>query len=1215
MKKLKILIVMMLATSIFCSAQTYNYGTNLFTNGDLESWTTSGTFPDGWGLSTSTTPPTIATGSASQFVKETAAGVKISGNTTLRLSNNKQYFYRDITVVSGATYRFGLTARLLDAPGASGGTLTTGTMNVYAYPVTSGTQGAEYNHLLFNSGTNASKTFEFTATSTTVRIAFNKNYTITTQAYAYIDDIALQKKSQVTALTITPPTIASKVYDGNNTSGTITSGTLSGFNGSETVTVSAAVGTYADANVGTGKTATIVYTLADGTNGGLAANYTLANGTATGDITPATPTVSIYGSNLVNNGDFETSGWADGIAAIPPSWSAASSANIYKEPVSGYYGISGTQSVRLGSAGSYVAIYQDVVLEAGQTYRYGCTGRLLDAAGASGGTLTGTPTLTMEVREVIGGTPSASVLKFFSFSSNTNHTQTDEFTVGSNTTIRLTLYKSTKIVYIDDVFLLKKNGTGSFVYSGFPQSLQAFNTGTSTSYSFSYTGTNGTSYGPITTAPTNVGSYTTTATVLANGNYGSATSSSSAFSITKATPTLTVSNTPVTYDGTAHSATASASEGGVVTNISTGGAPNQTNAGIYSVTADIAASTNYNAATGVTATNSFVIDKASQTITFGALPTGKTIGESDFAPAATSATSGVNVISYSTSDATVASISGIGQIHIVGVGTCTIYADQASSTNYNAATQQSQSLTIAARPLIILGINATSADLTNPVADISVPANADLTIGADRTIHNISIERGGKVTLNDGYSLIVNDININSDANGTGTFVDKNATNAHGLTVNGTSTVQQYVTSTAKGVTGRNWYVSSPVSAAVSSTITTATTNDLVSYNETTGGWDNAGSTMGIMKGYIAISPAQNTTLVFSGGSLNTGSQSVSNLSYAGATKKGFNLIGNPYPSYLDWDLGTVSNVLTSVWYRSKSTGAYLFQTYNTLGGLPTATNGGTNLIPPMQAFWVRATSATNSVSFDNTMRSHQDQTVATNRLKSPSKANALQQVLRLAVSNGVNTDETVLYSNPNALNGADNYDSPKMTNANIAIPELYTLVEGEQMVINGLNTIPYDTEIPLGFTTGQTNSFTIKASLISNFDAGTQILLKDYQDINNPVTTDLSDGSNYTFTSDATSNNTNRFTLTFRAPSVSTGINPENNNNIWISTHDGQLVVNGNSNSETIVSVYNAIGQKIASQRMTESTKALNTKLATGVYMVAVSNAGKNITKKIIID
>ena len=611
---------------------------------------------------------------------------------------------------------------------------------------------------------------------------------------------------------------------------------------------------------------------------------------------------------------------------------------------------------------------------------------------------------------------------------------------------------------------------------------------------------------------------------------------------------------------------------------------------------------------------SFTVNKASQTITFGALPTGKTIGEADFAPGATSGTSGVNAISYTTSNSAVATISGIGEIHIVGAGTCTIYANQASSTNYNAATQASQSLTIAARPVLIMGSNATEANLTNDVADISVPAGADLTIGADRSVHNITIERGGKVTLNDGYSLTVNNINLNSDASGTGTFVDKNATIAHGLTVNGTTTVQQYVTSTAKGVTGRNWYISSPVSAALSSTITTATTNDLVSYTESTGQWTNAGTTMDVMKGYIAVSPAQNTTLVFNGGTLNTGAQSVSNLSYTGATKKGFNLIGNPYPSYLDWDGATLSNVLKSVWYRSKRTGVYLFQTYNTDGGVETATNGATNLIPPMQAFWVRATSATNSVSFDNSMRSHQDQTVATNRLKSPSKSNTVQQVLRLAVSNGVNSDETVVYSNSNALNGIDSYDSPKMTNNNAAIPELYTLVDGEQMVINGLNTIPYDTELPLGFTTGQTNSFTIKASLISNFDAGTQIMLKDYQDSNNPVITELSDGSSYSFTSDATNNNTSRFTLMFKAPSTTTGMNPESNSNLWISSHNGQVVLNGAANGATL-EVFNTLGQKVISKNITESTVQLKNNLAAGAYLVKVSNAGKTITRKIIID
>jgi hypothetical protein len=89
------------------------------------------------------------------------------------------------------------------------------------------------------------------------------------------------------ALSIGAASIAPKMYDGNTTSGTVTPGTLSGFIGSETVTVSTAVGTYSDATVENSKTATIVYTLANGTNGGLGINYSLANGSATGDITTA----------------------------------------------------------------------------------------------------------------------------------------------------------------------------------------------------------------------------------------------------------------------------------------------------------------------------------------------------------------------------------------------------------------------------------------------------------------------------------------------------------------------------------------------------------------------------------------------------------------------------------------------------------------------------------------------------------------------------------------------------------------------------------------------------------------------------------------------------------------------------------------------------------------------------------------------------------------
>ncbi len=88
---------------------------------------------------------------------------------------------------------------------------------------------------------------------------------------------------------------------------------------------------------------------------------------------------------------------------------------------------------------------------------------------------------------------------------------------------------------------------------------------------------------------------------------------------------------------------------------------------------------------------SFTTSKQSQTITFSALAA-KTYGDANFAPGA-SASSGLTV-TYSSSNTSVASIVG-GQIHIVGAGSCTIYADQAGNSTYDAAPQISQGLTIA----------------------------------------------------------------------------------------------------------------------------------------------------------------------------------------------------------------------------------------------------------------------------------------------------------------------------------------------------------------------------------------------------------------------------------------------------------------------------------------------------------------------------------------
>jgi hypothetical protein len=110
--------------------------------------------------------------------------------------------------------------------------------------------------------------------------------------------------------------------------------------------------------------------------------------------------------------------------------------------------------------------------------------------------------------------------------------------------------------------------------------------------------------------------------------------------------------------------------------------------GTTNITASQAGNSNYNSATD--ATQTLTVGKANQTLTFSALPA-KNFGD---APFALSASSSANLpISYSSSNTSVATISG-NTVTIVGVGTTTITASQAGNSNYNLATDATQTLTV-----------------------------------------------------------------------------------------------------------------------------------------------------------------------------------------------------------------------------------------------------------------------------------------------------------------------------------------------------------------------------------------------------------------------------------------------------------------------------------------------------------------------------------------
>ena len=110
------------------------------------------------------------------------------------------------------------------------------------------------------------------------------------------------------------------------------------------------------------------------------------------------------------------------------------------------------------------------------------------------------------------------------------------------------------------------------------------------------------------------------------------------------------------------------------------------NAGIYTVTATVA-DTNYNTDF---VTETMVIAKATQTITFPGLANG-TVGGSLTLTATSN--SGLD-ITYSSSDTSVATVTGT-TLNYVGVGLVTITASQAGNNNYEPASDESQTFSVA----------------------------------------------------------------------------------------------------------------------------------------------------------------------------------------------------------------------------------------------------------------------------------------------------------------------------------------------------------------------------------------------------------------------------------------------------------------------------------------------------------------------------------------
>ncbi|MCY2949606.1 MAG: MBG domain-containing protein, partial [Planctomycetota bacterium] len=187
---------------------------------------------------------------------------------------------------------------------------------------------------------------------------------------------------------------------------------------------------------------------------------------------------------------------------------------------------------------------------------------------------------------------------------------------------------------------------------------------------------------------TNAGTYATTATFLPtdSANYNSLTTVAAGnFVISKATPTISVNNSPVIYNGIAQTATVAGSVPGTVSSILVDGAANQTNAGSYATTGSFVPTdtSNYNSLTSVSAGN-FVISKANQTITW-ATPASILQGT---ALQATQLNATVDGVSGGSAAGALTYTPAAGTV--LAVGTHTLSVSAAATSNYLAASRTVQ---------------------------------------------------------------------------------------------------------------------------------------------------------------------------------------------------------------------------------------------------------------------------------------------------------------------------------------------------------------------------------------------------------------------------------------------------------------------------------------------------------------------------------------------
>jgi len=346
-------------------------------------------------------------------------------------------------------------------------------------------------------------------------------------------------------------------------------------------------------------------------------------------------------------------------------------------------------------------------------------------------------------------------------------------------------------------------------------------------------------------------------------------------------------------------------------------------------------------------------------------------------------------------------------------------------------------------------------------------------------------------------------------------------------------------------------------------------------------------------KGYfVAYGPGWPTTKSFTG-TPNTGDKTCYFNSVSAPWS--WELIGNPFPSALDWAQVTgKSNLFLPYYYvyDANKPGGPGFEFWAD----PTHNSGAIiidGFIPSMQGFFLQVDQAgAKSLGLPNSARAH-------DVVKDWWLKEFLVNKLTVKLGNDTLYDETFIMFENNGNNGKDMFDAAKLLSLDLNVPQIYSMVDNDQKTaFNSLPLLIKGVSIPLGIVTPASDSYSLTATGMESFNQLQDLSLEDRK-LN--YTQDLLQNPVYNFSA-SEGEDDNRFILHLSGP---IGIGEKTTIPVNIYTSQKTVVItcnNGFHNAEVRIS--DLLGREILTRKLVNDVmNSIQLNVPEGYYFVRVQD------------